>query len=323
MLYYNICLCPVGDVLRKILISIFAPLLFAVFSVQAHAGAEMRVVASIKPVHSLVAAIMQGVGRPALILDGAGTPHSYALKPSKARLLAKARIVFWIGPGLETFLQKPVQTIASAARSVELGKSNGLVRHEIREFDSADVSGAHSHDAHDTFDPHFWLDPQNAKVMSKNISAELIKADPKNAETYQKNTEALMLRLGELQSQTQALLANVSAQPFITYHDGYQYFEARFGLNSHGAIVVNPEISPGAKRILQIREKLKFSGNICLFTEPQFSQNIISAVSENTEARVANLDPLGSKLAPGPGLYFELIKAMAKSFHECLSSIAK
>lgn len=303
-------------------ILVFAMLVASVFQ----AGAELRLVTSIKPVHSLVASIAKGAVQPALILDGPGTPHAYTLKPSKARLLANADIIFWIGPELETFMQRPIQTIGATGHAVKLGNATGLVKLKVREHYNSDASGQlelHNHGAFGLIDPHIWLDPQNAKAMAHVIGAELIKADPKNTAIYKKNTLILLAKLDKLTETSKALLAPVKNQSFITHHDAYQYFENRFGLNSIGAIVVNPKVLPGAHSIQNSKNKLQNSGKTCLFTEPQFPQNIITAVSENTDTRIAVLDPLGTKIAPGPELYFSLIKQMTTSFHDCLSLVAK
>lgn len=115
------------------------------------AHADVNVVASIKPVHSLVAAVMDGVGDPGLIMDGAGSPHNSALKPSQAQMLESADIVFWIGHELEAFLEKPLETIAANARSVELIDAHGLVRLPFREggaFDDHGHDEAADHDDH-------------------------------------------------------------------------------------------------------------------------------------------------------------------------------
>lgn len=124
------------------------------------ASAEVNVVASIKPVHSLVAAVMEGVGEPGLIIEGAGSPHNYALKPSQAQMLEKANLVFWIGHELEAFLEKPLETVGANARSVELIDAHDLVRLGFREGgafekhshgdqDDHDEAAAAGHDDHD------------------------------------------------------------------------------------------------------------------------------------------------------------------------------
>ncbi|EAU42055.1 probable high-affinity zinc uptake system abc transporter protein [Fulvimarina pelagi HTCC2506] len=97
------------------------------------ANAQVNVVASIKPVHSLVAAVMDGVGEPGLIVEGAGSPHTYAMKPSQAQMLEDAQLVFWIGPGIEPFLQKPLETIGTTAKTIQLMDSHDLVKLPLRE----------------------------------------------------------------------------------------------------------------------------------------------------------------------------------------------
>ena len=108
--------------------------------------ADVNVVASIKPVHSLVAAVMQGVGTPDLIVEGAGSPHTYALKPSQARQLQEADLVFWMSHDLEAFLEKPIEGIATRATSVLLMESHGLIRLNFREGGAFD---SHGHDDDD------------------------------------------------------------------------------------------------------------------------------------------------------------------------------
>ena len=106
------------------------------------AQADLKVVASIKPIHSLVAGVMEGTGTPTLIVEGAGSPHTYALKPSQARRLQEADLVFWVGNTLEPFLQKPLESIASKATTVTLMDVDGLNQITFRTFD------AHGHDDH-------------------------------------------------------------------------------------------------------------------------------------------------------------------------------
>ena len=120
---------------------IFAALVGMFAATAAHASPN--VVASIKPVHSLVAGVMKGVGEPSLLVDGAGSPHSYALKPSQARTLSKADIVFWMGHDLEAFLEKAVENVASKAVSAELFEAPGLMKLKTRE------EGHGDHDDHD------------------------------------------------------------------------------------------------------------------------------------------------------------------------------
>ena len=120
------------------------------------ANAEVKVVASIKPVHSLVAAVMEGVGTPGLIVEGADSPHTFAMKPSHAAMLEQADVVFWVGHELEAFLEKPLETIAAKAKKVELMDAHGLVKLAFREGGAIDEHdhGAHKEHSHDEHKEH-------------------------------------------------------------------------------------------------------------------------------------------------------------------------
>ena len=109
-------------------------LLAAAMSIQpAAALAAPQVVVSIKPIHSLVASIMKGIAEPELILKGAGSPHTYQLKPADAEMLQNADLVFWVGPELEKFLEKPIDSLSSDAKVVELEDAPGLEKLPMRE----------------------------------------------------------------------------------------------------------------------------------------------------------------------------------------------
>jgi len=298
------------------------------------------VVTSIKPIHSLVAAIMEGVGEPELIVDGAASPHTYNLKPSNARALQDAKVIFWVGPGLEAFLEKPLQALGRDASIAELDNAPGLVKLPFREggafeaHDDGDAPGHdsapgeaeadhdHGHDDHDhgTFDTHLWLDPMNAKAMASEITTTLVAADPANALTYQANAKALDDRLTALDKEITATVAPVKDKPFIVFHDAYQYFEHRYGIRVAGSITVSPETIPGAERVSEIHRKVGELGATCVFAEPQFEPRLVDVVIEGTSARSGVLDPEAATLKAGPDLYFTLMRGIANSMKACLSS---
>jgi zinc transport system substrate-binding protein len=288
----------------------------------APAAAFDGVVASIKPVHSLVAGVMKGIGEPALILKGAGSPHTYALKPSDAAALEKARLVFWVGPHMEAFLARPLQTLAADARIVELDEAPGAVLLPLREggaFEADDDEGEEAHD-HGETDAHLWLDPHNARAMVAAIETALAAADPANAAAYAANAADLDARLAALSDEITAELSPVKGKSFVVFHDAYHYFENRFGLSAAGSITVSPEILPGAARIAEIRAKVAELGVACVFAEPQFEPRLINVITDGTGARSGVLDPEASTLEPGPGLYFELLRKLAGSLRDCLSA---
>lgn len=316
------------------------------------------VVVSIKPLHSLVSAVMQGVGEPKLIVQGAGSEHVYSLKPSDAEAIEHAKVIFWAGPSMETFLDKPIDTLGEGAKVVALGESEGLTRLKFREggpfeahdhghegegpegHDHADKhddgdktgaeaghdhaaeasEGAHEHHHHGEYDLHFWLDPQNGKVLVINIAKVLSESDPAHAAQYEQNAKAYAEKLNALTKDITTELQPVKDKPFVVFHDAYQYFENRFGVKAAGSITVSPEKSPGAARIQQIHDKIKSLKVACVFSEPQFEPKLVKTVIDGTDAKTGVLDPLGAELKDGPDLYPQLIRNLADSLKACLSS---
>lgn len=281
------------------------------------AGDAPRVVVSIKPLHSLVAAVMAGLGEPRLIVTASRSPHDYVLKPSDARALERAEIVFWIGPELERFLERTIGSLAARARSVVLADAVGLTRLRLR---NAGVLEPHdSEHAHGAHDMHLWLDPLNARVLAAVIAQNLAAADPGNASTYAANAAALEGRLAGLIDEVAAELEPVRDRPFVVFHDAYGYFEYRFGLRAAAAVTVNPGIMPGAARVRGIARKVRQLGAVCIFAEPQFDSRLVDLVVRDSTALAGVLDPLGAALEEGPDLYFRLIREMAGTIKTCLA----
>ena len=313
------------------------------FTSTAVATADVKVVASIKPVHSLVASVMQGVSEPSLLVKGAGSPHTYSLKPSQAKELQAADIVFWMSHDLEAFLENSIESIAKNAKAVSLMDSHGLMKLNFREggafdahdhghddhgddkhddhgHDKHDDHGHDKHDdhGHDEVDPHVWLDPQNAKSLVHEIEEHLAEIDPSNAAKYEANAKAVMKKLDALTKEIEADLKPIRERGYVVFHDAYQYFEKRFGVSAVGSITVSPEVLPGAERVSELRDKVKSLNASCVFSEPQFEPKLVKTITENTDAGTGVLDPLGANIKDGPELYFTLIRNMAKSLKDCL-----
>ncbi len=303
-------------------------------------NADIKVVASIKPIHSLATYLMDGIAKPDLIVDGYSSPHGFALKPSHAKMLQNADIIFWVGEDLENFLVKPLNSIAKKAEKIELMEIKGLEKLKFRErniFEGHKGHDDHGHEedghkeeghddhghdehgheghAHGEYDPHIWLDPVNAKVILNEMIKHLIENDEKNASTYKKNLKKAEKDLDKLLKSVKSDLNKDFKS--IVFHDAYQYFEKRFGVNVLGAFTVNTDVMPGAEQLAEIREIIEHDKVSCIFSEPQFNPNIIKAVAKDMDIQTGVIDPLGATLNPGKDLYFDLINNMSKSFKGC------
>ena len=196
------------------------------------AAAAPNVLATIKPVHSLVAAVMQGVGTPELLIGGALSEHSYALKPSDARKIERAAAIFEIGPDLETYLTAPLATLGARGRVVVLERAPGVRLLPARRGGLWEDADGHDHGP---TDPHIWLDPHNAIAMTAAIAATLVKLDPAHAAAYRANGARQIAATKALDKELGAKLARLRGRPYLVFHDAYHYFEARYGLAAAGA----------------------------------------------------------------------------------------
>ena len=311
--------------------------------------AEIKVVTSIKPIHSLVSFIMQGVGSPDLIVDGYNSPHGFSLKPSHAKMLQEADIVIYVGEGLEEFLEKPLQSLSQNAVKFELLKQSGMKKLKFRErniFEGHDDHDDHGHgkkkkDDHDDhdhdkkatkedhddhghddhghghgeFDPHIWLDPMNAKIIVKKVTNQLSKLDKENSSTYKSNSKKALKEIDNLIKQVKSDI-NKDAK-VVVFHDAYQYFEKRFDVNIIGALTVNTDVLPGAEQLAEIREVIDHEQVTCVLSEPQFNPDIVKTIANDTNINMGVLDPLGANLDKGKILYFDLIKNISLSIENC------
>ena len=459
-------------------------------------NAEVKVVTTIQPLHSLISNVMGNKGKLDLILEGTASPHSFTLKPSHAKMLENADAIFWIDKDLESFLEKPLKSIPKKAKVIHLMDLSSLEIHKFREkniygghddhddhdkhghkedkhakhddhdkhghkedkhakhddhdkhghgegafewaglfelkagtynwsfskvdggyadpamkmviietkdihdseelaeklleaktsdnksngsvltakdisytlnFDESknvtsfkveikkdgkyafftehmpfefeanehffkDKSGndiepiaqepseggghhhGHAH-AHGEFDVHIWLDPNNAKVIVKEVANELASLDSKNSNFYKMNAKKTLEKLDILINQIDKSINKKAS--FVTFHDAYQYFEKRFGVEALGALTINTDIQPGAKQIAEIKDLVEDKNIKCIFSEPQFNPKLINMIAKSTGAKTGILDPLGSSYKPGKDLYFNLINDLYENLNKC------
>ena len=309
-------------------------------------AADLKVVVTSKPIHALVAAIMEGTGQPKLLVEGQASPHTFALKPSGASAINAADVFFRVSGSIEPFSEKISAALPSTVTLVTLAETPGLTLltqrsgatfeahshgdHDGHHDEHHDEHADHDHqkaghadhdddeDEHDTKDGHVWLDPDNARLMSQKIAAVLSAKDPAHASVYAANAVKLTTSIDALKLELGTLTKPVADRPFIVFHDAYQYFEHSFGLHAVGSITVSPDVQPSAKRLTALRQKIATLDATCVFAEPLFQLKLVAAVTEGTKARAGTLDPEGLSLEPGPELYFTLMRTLASNLTNCL-----
>ncbi len=293
---------------------------------------DLTVVTTIRPLHSLTAAVMDGIGTPRLLVDGSASPHTFALKPSDAKALAAANVLFRISPGLEPFTVKLLQSLPKAVRVVTLQDAPGLTLHKLRTgdtFEAHDHAGhkGHGHKGHahkgdhgtDDVDGHIWLDPGNARVMARFIAETLATVAPEHAARLRGNADALSARLEGLARELAETVKPATGKSYIVFHDAYQYFERHYGLAPAGSVTISPDVPASARRISALRKKVADLKAACIFAEPQFAPRLIDPIIEGSKVKRGVLDPLGAAIPAGPEHYFALMRALASDLRSCLS----
>ena len=225
-----------------------------------------------------------------------------ALRPSEARALAAADLVFWTGTALEAGLARGIARLAEDARVVALKDLPGALL-----LGEPEVDG------------HMWLDPANARVLVEAAAAALGALDPASAAIYARNGQGLAARLHALDARLAQRLGPVAGRPYVVMHDAYRYFESRYRLAGLGAIAASPERPPGARRLVELRHRMAESEARCVFVEPGVEPAHARALAAGTGARIGRLDPLGPTLAPGPAAYFTLMEGLADDLTACLA----
>lgn len=308
-------------------------------SARANAAEPLKVVVTIKPIHSLAASVMEGAGAPLLLIKGAASAHSYALKPSDARALNDADIIVRVSERLESYLEKPIASLAGKARIVTLSEAPGITLLPPREggaFEAhshahegsaafTDVAAVHGHSdgakaapIAAEHDPHLWLSPANAAIIADHLASVLAAARPEQAQLFRDNAARLKVRLAALDAQLRVAVAPLKGRDFIVFHDAYQYFEKLYGIEAAGSITLSPERQPGAARLNQIRARIAASKRPCVFSEPQFEPKLVTTLIEGTDARTGVLDPQGADMAEGRDQYFQLLNNLAANLGKCL-----
>jgi zinc transport system substrate-binding protein len=286
------------------------------------------VATDIPPIHSLVSQVMGTLGTPKLIVPPGTSPHGYAMRPSEARALQAADVVFWMGQDLTAWFGRAIKALAANATTVALSESKDLIRHPYRTTNAFDThahderENEHEHEQKDDdlakIDPHLWLDPDNALIFLDVIATTLARLDASHADTYLNNAARAKAALEALKLELTATVQPIRGRPFIVFHDAYHYFEHRFDVEAAGSVSIGDASNPGPARIAAIRGKVQTLGATCVFSEPQFEPRIIATVIEKTAARSGILDPVGAALKPGPNQYSQLLRHLAHSLLTCL-----
>jgi len=293
--------------------------------------AHASVVASVKPLGFIAAAIADGVTPVDVLLPDGASEHDYALRPSDIKRIKNADLVVWVGPEMEAFMSKPAADLP-AEKNLEIAAMQqvkplllkGADDDDHHDDEHAQESGeAHEEEAHHhhhgEFNMHLWLSPQISRLAAVAIHGKLLELMPESKAKLDANLQQFERELADTDKHISAQLAPVSNKGYFVFHDAYTYFEKQYGLSPSGHFTVNPEIQPGAQRLHQIRTQLVEQKAVCVFAEPQFRPAVIDAVARGTKVRKGTLDPLGTNISLSQDSYVKFLLQLSGQYASCLN----
>ena len=249
---------------------------------------------------------MADVGEPELLIKGHADPHSYSMRPSDARLLKRAELIFRISPELEFYLNKPIKSLDVQKSLINLIDAKNIIRLKARRGGLVD--------------PHIWLNPKNGIHMVRHMAKELSRIDPANRNIYERNREGVINRIKSSANALILDLAPLRDTPYMIVHDAFQYFENFFRLSPRGILSSGDGHRPGAKSVSELRRSIiaLAPAQVCVFHEPQAPKSLARVLGAGINAKIVTLDPLGSDLKPGRELYINLLTNIAQNMKTCI-----
>ncbi|MBS0905920.1 zinc ABC transporter substrate-binding protein ZnuA [Pantoea dispersa] len=298
-------------------------------------SAQSAVVASIKPLGFIAAAIADGITPVEVLLPDGASEHDYALRPSDVKRIKNADLVVWTGPEMEAFLTKSAGELP-ASKNLEIDALPGVKPllisggededehehghdHDHDSDNSENQDPSHTHHHHGEFNMHLWMSPEIAKQSAVAIHGKLLELMPQSKAKLDANLQQFEAQLADTDKRIGAQLAPVRNRGYFVFHDAYSYFEKHYGLSPLGHFTVNPEIQPGAQRLHQIRTQLVEQKAVCVFAEPQFRPAVIDAVSRGTSVRKGTLDPLGMGISLTKDSYVKFLSQLSSQYASCLN----
>lgn len=302
---------------------------------------ELSVVATIPPLHSLASALLLDVAEPALMIKGARSPHEFTIRPSEMETLSNADLVLRIDRTFEAGLARPMSRLGDKVPILSLMRLKNI---RLRPFRGSAIEAPHSgHESHEAshahhghadshgeasghgqndmsrYDPHLWLDLDNARLFVRHLADMATTIAPEFKDKIRVNLQKIETQLKTLDADLRSRLTPVQDKPFLTFHDAYQYLSLKYGLRYLGSVASDAHLEPGARHLSRVRNLLKEGKVVCLFTEPQFPPKLAHRLVSGTPARIGMLDPLGADIEPGPDQYFTTMRKLADNLAACLS----
>ncbi len=271
---------------------IAAAFLFAPGRPAAAAGPEARVAATIAPLADIVRQVAGDAVEVLRIVPPGASPHTYEPTPAVVRGLSGARAIFFIGHRLDDWVL-PLARAAGGAPTVRADPGIRLLRGE-----RGDV------------DPHYWLSCGNARIIASAVERRLEALFPERAADFRRRLSDFSARLDAADAEIRRTLEGLASRDVATFHDGFRYFAAAYGLRIAAVFEPYPGREPGPRFVEEFERKIRDARVRVIFGEPQLSMDVLSPIARDLHVTLSVLDPLGG--VPGRETFLDLMRFNAR-----------
>ena len=248
---------------------------------------KLQVIATIFPVYDFARTVGGEKAEVHLLLPPGVEPHNYEPKPEEAIRISRADLFVYTDIYMEPWAATMLKGLDGGRKPVAVEAGKGAAFLPGRPHD--DHGDGHDHDR-TSFDPHIWLDPVNARLMTENIAAAMIARDPVNGAYYRANADRYLGELARLDEQFRTGLATCSQRAFLHGgHYAFAYLAKRYGLTYLSAYGVSAEAEPTPGRMVELIKQMKSRGLTTIFYEELLSPAIAETIAKETGANLLRL----------------------------------
>jgi len=273
---------------------------------------QIKVAATIFPIYDILKNVGGDKIEPILILPPGASPHTFEISPEQIKNLQNAKIIFTIGQNLDSWLNNIADAIPNS-QLFDLYTQVNLVT-----LDATNPNHRPDEDEEKStgYDPHYWLNPENAILIAKATAKQLSIVDSANISYYEERSNNFISQLTKADKGWKEKLDNLSEKNIVVFHDAWGYFADHFNLNIIGTFEPFPGQEPTPKYLTELQKTVEENNIQTLFVEPQLSQESITTLASDLGVKIDVLDPLGG--VEGRNNYIELINFNVENIYNLL-----
>lgn len=248
-------------------------------------------------------------------------PHFVDAKPSFVVKLARADALIHGGADLETAWLSPLLAGARNAKIISAAKGNIRCCEGVQMLEVPATLDRAQGDLHAGGNPHFMVDPENARIVAKHIAEAFAELDPPRADLFAANLRKFLGQLDAKLAEWQATLARFRGARLVAYHNSWPYFARRFGLEINLFLEPKPGIPPSAAHLARVIAQMKEHNIRVILYDPYLDRRTADTAARATGAMVVPVTQYPGGVKGSEGGYLEMMDYLVNAIARALQSV--